>query len=276
MIGLKVSLILVSKNEEKHIPKFLESLKKQTRKPDEIILVDSSTDNTPKLMKPHVNKVIFTEPKGCCYARIIGIKNATGDIIVFTDIDAILYPNWLEELIKPFDDPEIKVIQGRIFTKNYRGIDERGIFSSDLQDKGKFICGCNIAFRKEVLVEFPLDPHQTWEDIELGYRISKKYFIYGARKAIIYHYGPSSFKERNLWNSALWSGTGWSRILIKHKNLHWVMRIGYNILNVWRVHGFKAFLYYSVAFPYAMSVEVIGKSVKVKTSGELIRKVIHD
>jgi glycosyltransferase involved in cell wall biosynthesis len=272
---MKVSLILVSKDEEKHLPKFLSSLKKQTRKPDEIILVDSSSDKTPKIMKPYVDKIITVEPRGCCRARIIGINKSRGDIIVFADIDSILYPNWLEELVKPFSNPDIKVVQGRINSKSYDGKMDSGIFSSDLKEKGKFICGCNVAFRRSVLEEFPLDPYMTWEDIELGYRISKKYDIYGARNAIVHHYGASSFEERNMWNSAVWSGVGWSRILLKHKNMYWFFRINYNIFNVLLVHGLKAFLLYTFAFYYALLMEINKKNIKNNKTGSSIRKVIN-
>jgi glycosyltransferase involved in cell wall biosynthesis len=274
---MKVSLVLVSKDEEKHLPKFLSSLKKQTRKPDEIILVDSSSDKTPKIMKPYVDKIITTEPKGCGTARVVGIKNSTGDIIVFTDIDAILYPNWLEELIKPFNNSYVNAVQGKIYAKSYGGKNEKGMFSTGLKEKGKYICGCNIAFRRKVLKEFPIDTNILWEDIELGYRISKKYVIYGAKNAIIYHYGPLAgviSKERDLWNSAMWAGIGWSRILLKHKNLYWFFRIMYNIFNLLIAHGIKVFVYFFVAFFYALLLEISGKKFKPKTSEDLMRKVI--
>ena len=272
---MKTSLILVSKDEEKHIPGFLESLEKQTRKPDEIILVDSSSDSTPELMRPYVTKLITIEPRGCGQARITAIENSTGDIIVFTDFDEVLYPDWFEKLLRPFEDQSVMVVQGRVFTKNYDGSDEHGIFSDGLAEHGKYICGCNVAFRRSVLDEFQIDPHQTWEDIELGYRISKKYDIYGARDAIVYHYGPSPeyTKNRDVRNSALWSGVGWSRILLKHKNLHWFLRIYYNIFNVILAHGFKTFLYYFYYFHYALLHELMHKPVK-KQTGDNVRKVI--
>lgn len=267
---MKITLLLVSKDEEKHVPKFLASLKKQTRKPDELLVVDSSTDKTPVLLSRYAHKIIRTEPRGCCRARILGISKSKGDIIVFTDIDTILYPNWLEELVKPFDDPNVMAVQGRINSVSYDGKRDRSIFSSDLQTKGRYICGCNVAFRKKLFKEFPLDPNQTWEDIELGYRISKKYTIFGAKNAIIYHYGPLTLKERDIWNSALWSGVGWSRILLKQNSwkdrAYWIARIYYNIFNLLvcleGLDRIKRFSAYSIAFPYALYSELTKKTYK--------------
>lgn len=255
----KISLVLISKNEEKHIPKFIDSLKKQTRKPDEIILVDSSTDNTVKLMKPHVNKTITVPARGCAAARNRGVKESTGNIIVFTDIDTVLYPDWLENLTRPFGQEKVKVVQGKIFSKSYDGKKDKGIFASGLKEWGKFICGCNVAFRRDIFEQYPLDENMLWEDIEQGYRITRSHKIYGARDAIVYHYGPMTFTEnRPLENSAIWSGKGWAKILMKHKNPHWFFRIYFNLFNVWRVHGWKAFRSYFREFHKALRCEMKG------------------
>jgi glycosyltransferase involved in cell wall biosynthesis len=262
LIGLKVSLILVSKNEEKHVPKFLQSLKKQTRKPDEIILVDSSTDNTPNLMKPYVNKVIFTEPRGCGAARDIGVKNSKGDILVFTDIDAVLHPNWLEEMIKTFDNPEVNVVQGQVLF-NSLNKEENSMWSKRLQEKGKYICGCNMAFRRKVLKEFHFDPNIYLDDIDMGYRISKKYIVYGNKKATVYHYGAKIRENDNvaLWKRGVVYYTGWIQLVKKYKNPYWIARIGYNIIYLLYLGNIKVFCLHIAMLFNAIYLEISRKII---------------
>jgi len=263
---MKVSLILTSKNEEKFAKKFFQAIKKQTKKPDEIILVDSSADRTAEIAKPFVDKLIKLDHSiGAKYRdaaglqRNIGIKNSRGDIIVFTDLDAIPHPDWLEELTKPFENPNINVVQGQVFFHSYNGKREKGMFQAGLKEWGKYLNNCNAAFRRKVLKEFPLANDIRWDDVELGYRISKKYIIYGNKKAKVYHYAVN-FKERDMWDSAFFSAIGWVRILKRYRKslydtTYWFFRIWYNIFCVIKAWGFKTFIYYCIAFFYALCLE---------------------
>lgn len=261
----KVSLVLASKNEERYVKSFFKSLNKQTRKPDEVILVDSSTDRTAEIAKPYVDKLIkvktTADRHSAGYQRNIGVKNSKGDIVVFTDLDAKLYPDWLENLVKKFENPDVKVVQGAIFFNSYDGSKDKGLFSTGLAEKGKYLNHCSAAFRREILEENPLADDIRWDDVELGYRLSKNYIIYGCREAKVYHYGPS-FKERDMWKAALASNIGWIRILKRHPSFYWLARIWYNILNVLFVHNLKAFIYYSFAFFYAIFLEITKNTPK--------------
>lgn len=262
---MKVSLVLISKNEEKHARKFFEYLKKQTRKPDEIILVDSSEDKTAKIAKPFVDKLIKTPTTCQAHARSIGIKISKGDIIVFTDIDAIPHPNWLEELVKPFKNPEVNVVQGQVFLKSYNGHGEKWLFTTGLKEWGKYLNHCNTAYRRKVLEEIPFDVNTVWDDPDMGYRVSKKYPIYGCKKAKVYHYDPRAnlFIERGdeyLWKATLRLSYGWVYLIKKYKNSYWVLRSIYNIFSAAREGSFKIFVYYSAAFSYVIFLEIIGRS----------------
>jgi glycosyltransferase involved in cell wall biosynthesis len=261
---MKVSLILISMNEEDCVPKFLESFKKQTRKPDEIILVDSSTDKTAKLMKPYVDKILFTPPKGCGAAREVGVKNSKGDILVFTDIDAILHPNWLENIVKTFNNPKINVVQGQVLFESLNK-EESNMWSKGLPEKGKYLNGCNMAFRRKVLEEFPFDPHINLDDIEMGYRVSKKYIIYGNKNAIIYHYGAGKreYNKLDLWKRGIVYYRGWIELIIKYKNPYWIARMGYNMFYLLYLGKIRFFCFHIVMLFYATYSEVKDNIFKV-------------
>lgn len=105
----KVSIIIPARNEEKNIQNIMESLKKQTYKPYEIIVVDdSSSDRTFYLARQYGAKVIKNTklPEGWIgknWAVWNGFLKSTGDILVFLDADVTLAPNALEALIKTRD-----------------------------------------------------------------------------------------------------------------------------------------------------------------------------
>jgi len=118
--NLKISLITTCLNEEKHIQEWFDSLIKQTRLPDELVIVDGgSRDRTLELIKNFENispcpiKIIQKPGVNIASGRNIAIKNATYSLIVCTDIGVKLDPNWLLYITVPFEmDSEIQVSYG--------------------------------------------------------------------------------------------------------------------------------------------------------------------
>lgn len=108
---MRVSVIATVKNEEASIGQLLESLLSQTRRPDEIVLVDGgSTDRTTEIVEEFIDRgapiTLVVEPgANISRGRNVAIVTATADIIAATDAGVRLAPCWLEELIKPFENP---------------------------------------------------------------------------------------------------------------------------------------------------------------------------
>ncbi len=100
-----VSVIIPARNEEENLPHLLESLKHQTRAPQEIIVVDDcSADRTGEIAASYGARVIRgTEPParwtGKNWAVWNGFLQSTGDILVFFDADVRLAPKALERLL---------------------------------------------------------------------------------------------------------------------------------------------------------------------------------
>lgn len=85
-----ISFVIPTLNEEKRLQSLLNSLKHQTKRGFEIIVVDSSSkDKTVAIAKIFGCRVINT-PKGVAISRNIGGSSAKGDILVFLDADTIV------------------------------------------------------------------------------------------------------------------------------------------------------------------------------------------
>ncbi|MEK7188860.1 MAG: glycosyltransferase family 2 protein [Patescibacteria group bacterium] len=104
---MKVSVIIPAYDEEMVIGECLKSLSKQSYKNTEVIVVDDgSTDKTLEkvsLFTNHYSLVTVLRQKhlGAGAARNLGVKKATGDILVFVDADMTFDKNFISKLIKP-------------------------------------------------------------------------------------------------------------------------------------------------------------------------------
>ena len=100
----KISVIIPVRNESEKIERCLEAVFNQTIKPFEVIVVDGhSTDKTVENARKFPVRVFYEEYHTRAGACQIGVENAKGDYVAFTDADCIPERNWLENLIKEFD-----------------------------------------------------------------------------------------------------------------------------------------------------------------------------
>ncbi len=100
---VKLSIIIPTLNEEKYLPKLLDSIKSQTFKDYEIIVSDgNSKDKTRQIAKKFGCKVV----KGVglpAVGRNKGAKAARGELLLFLDADVILPEKFLESTLKEFE-----------------------------------------------------------------------------------------------------------------------------------------------------------------------------
>jgi len=119
-LTLKVSVIATVKNEAQAVHRLLESLAAQTRPPDEVVIVDGgSTDGTVEVLEEYAAggalplRVLARPGANISQGRNAAISVATGEIIASTDAGVRLSPDWLEELVKPFEkERELYVVSG--------------------------------------------------------------------------------------------------------------------------------------------------------------------
>ena len=122
--SFSLSVVIATRNREHWLADALDSLTRQTRPPDEIIVVDNaSEDNTREAVSQFQHKLpvkyVFEGKKGIPYARNCGVKLASGDIIAFLDDDTSADENWLRYIEMPFiRDPNIGIVGGLVKPHN--------------------------------------------------------------------------------------------------------------------------------------------------------------
>lgn len=117
-----MSVIVAARNEEAHIGVLLESLDRQTRRPDEIVVVDDrSEDGTASVIEAYQKRLpmlriekVESLPAGAAPKKNAlerGIAASSNEILCFTDADVILPPTWLAA-IEARMAPQVGVVIG--------------------------------------------------------------------------------------------------------------------------------------------------------------------
>lgn len=110
-----VSIIVPIYNADDFLIRCLDSVENQTYSNLEIILInDGSTDNSLKICNRYALKdnrivLIDKENEGVSIARNIGIQNARGDYLAFLDADDWIAPNYIEQLMSPFENENVDI-----------------------------------------------------------------------------------------------------------------------------------------------------------------------
>ena len=98
-----ISVIIPTYQHAKTIGQCLNSVLIQTKKPNEIIVInDGSTDNTLEVLKPFLEKIILVnkenEGGNPNPTRNLGFEKSHGDLVIFCDADVVMRPDMLEKL----------------------------------------------------------------------------------------------------------------------------------------------------------------------------------
>jgi glycosyltransferase involved in cell wall biosynthesis len=121
-----LSIIITSYTTErlKDIFDLLKSIQSQTYENIEVVFVAERSRELMEKVKEHADKiglanirVVFNDGKqGLSAARNLGIKMAVGEIIAFVDDDAVLCPQWAEEIVKTYlKDTSVIGVTGSIY-----------------------------------------------------------------------------------------------------------------------------------------------------------------
>jgi cellulose synthase/poly-beta-1,6-N-acetylglucosamine synthase-like glycosyltransferase len=191
----RISVLIAAYNEEEAIERKIQqtlALEYPADKVEVLVLSDCSTDRTDEIVKAfpdsRVRLVRMPERRGKTFAQNVGVKEATGDVIIFSDATAIYHPKALLYLACNYQDASVGAVSGRyqyfdpgeqsptglgsVAFWNYENLIKK------LQSAIRTItgcCGCIYSVRKEAYTELPADIIsdlvQPLQAIRKGYRV---------------------------------------------------------------------------------------------------------
>ena len=197
---LTVSLITTVKNEADSMERLLESLLAQWRKPEEVIIVDGgSTDGTVEVIRAYQGKLplrlVIGEGFNISQGRNAAIGQAQGEIIASTDAGVRLDPDWLKQLLLPFEeDDSVDVVSG-VFLPDPQSLFEIALGATVLPtlseiDPRRFLPSSrSVAFRREAWKE--VGGYPQWldycEDLVFDFKLRRAGFRFlFAPQAVVY------------------------------------------------------------------------------------------
>ena len=196
---MNISVIIPCYNEEKNIAGALEALcSQETDFQYEIIVVDSSFDQTPSLIENQFPDVKLFHHDGrlsCGEARNKGIALAQGGKILFTDADVRVPSDWVQRMggfLENYD-----VVGGSMRNGNPQCLTGTILYYLEFfrilpghlkRSPFYFIGGANVGYRKKVLDETPFIFGSTGEDIALNFQLKHKNMrsMYDASIAVVH------------------------------------------------------------------------------------------
>jgi glycosyltransferase involved in cell wall biosynthesis len=114
---MNCSIVIRAYNEEKHIGRLLEGIRQQTVSDVEIILVDSgSTDKTVPVAESFDAHIVRIPSDEFTFGRSLnfGVRAATREFVVIASAHIYpVYPDWIESLLRPFEDDKVGLTYGR-------------------------------------------------------------------------------------------------------------------------------------------------------------------
>jgi len=84
-----------------------------------IIVDDGSADGSADVAARHGATVIHQDHAGAAAARNRGSQQARGQVLLFTDADCEPSPDWIEQMLVPFADPEVMGVKGAYRTRQH-------------------------------------------------------------------------------------------------------------------------------------------------------------
>lgn len=206
---MKISVCITVFNEEGTIANLLDSLLSQSRKSDEIVIVDGgSQDRTLEIIKHYQKKdsrIRFLREKGSiAHGRNISIEIARNEIVALTDAGCIAKKDWLEKITEPFENEEVAFVAGFYEMTGNTALQRaaavfHGIPQARFDPKHFVPSARSMAFRKKVWEEvggFREKLERAGEDTLFNYEAIKKGFRpVRVKEAIVYWEVPRTLKE---------------------------------------------------------------------------------
>jgi GT2 family glycosyltransferase len=214
-----ISVVICTRNRPKELVECIKTICSQSLLPYELIIVDASDSEQTRLGITDFNRdfrlkyVRSKRPSYLSTDRNAGIRNSSGDVILFLDDDTLLDRDFIKEIARVFEEDKEKRIGGAMGNIVNAGIPPETtlrklyanlhlvisyVFLLSIARDGRyrvsgsptyvvnisetrdveFLSGCCMAYRAEIFRDLKFEekfPELYEEDGDLSYRVSKRY-----------------------------------------------------------------------------------------------------
>lgn len=191
----RISVLIAAYNEEEAIERKIQqtlALEYPADKIEVLILSDCSTDRTDEIVNTYPDKRVrlirMTDRRGKTHAQNQGIKQANGEVVMFSDATAVYHSKALLYMAGNYQDATVGAVSGRYkyfdpTEESATGLGSMAFWNYEnliktLQSRIYTItgcCGCIYSVRKEAYTELPADIIsdlvQPLQAIKKGYRV---------------------------------------------------------------------------------------------------------
>ena len=221
---IEVSIIIPFRDKVDLLNRCVSSiLKKSTYKNYEIILVnnDSREDETKKYLaelskNPLIKIINYSKPFNFSAINNFAVKYATGEFLLFLNNDTeVISENWLEEMLKQFDDPRVSAVGAKLLypngtiqhagvivgkniaTHQFLGIREEDLGKNDIVRQVDAVTGACMMTKKDLFLELGGFDEKNlpiaYNDVDYCLKLREKgYEIIYTPYAKLYHHESAS------------------------------------------------------------------------------------
>jgi N-acetylglucosaminyltransferase len=233
---VKISILIPCHNEELSIAECVSSCLAQSRKPDQIIVVnDGSTDRSAEILASFGDQIttvtipVATGNKS--YAQEHGLKFVTGDVFIATDGDTVLSHDFVKYVEEDFiQDPELSALGGYVRSQKHNLLTACRAFEYAVgQNLHKLaqhhlgflfvIPGAAGVFKTADFKKYIAFEHDTLtEDLDFTYRLHElDLLVHYDRRLVVLTQDPATLHSY-INQMRRWFGGGW-QCLLKHYKL---------------------------------------------------------
>ncbi|HUV26233.1 MAG TPA: glycosyltransferase [Anaerolineales bacterium] len=284
----RVSIIIPAYNAEGTIIKCLTALVRQTTPLNlyEIIVVDDGSDDSTCAQVAKIKNVrLFKQHNaGPSAARNLGINQAFGEIVLFTDDDCEPVEDWIERMLVPFQREEIIGVKGTYLTRQqelvprFVQLEFEDKYDRMVQDEYiDFIDTYSAGYRRNILIAnngfdttFPV---ASTEDQELSFRLARQGFkmVFEPRAKVYHLHHPRDIGEywRKKFNIGYWKVVVHLRHpnkLLRDSHTPQILKLqilligicGMGLLSgiiwqpLWWVSGFSGLIFFLTTLPFVV------------------------
>ena len=217
---MNVSIVIGTRDRPESLRRCLESIAAQTRPPAEVLIVDDGSLEPRDALAPLIGAGIRARyfnksaTPGLTRSRNLGIRESTGEVVMFLDDDVIIEPRYLEAIARVYErHPDAAGVGGRLlgglpswpkrlFLRTFlldaaedgrilpNGIGVL-IRTIDRVTPVQWFSGCNMSYRRSVFDQVMFDEEfagNGWgDDRDFSYTVSRSRVLLAAPDATLWH-----------------------------------------------------------------------------------------